>query len=448
LLDRLSLLIPLLLTAVAMGDVITLDDGSVVQGRIVRTPQGWHITQADGTSFDVGASRIKSIQVGDLSTQPSAAADALDSLRNAVDHATDISQIISRYQRFISQNSDPDVLKQANQDLLIWQERLDDGLVKIGDKWVTPQQRDRLQQQAQTQALAARDLLLQERRDDAAPLLQQILTDDPQNATALYLQGVLFYAENNLADSRHAFFEADKIVPRYPPTLNNLAVLCWQQGSYLPALGYYNNAMRAGPPAKEILDNVAEALNAVPAQYQNSPIVAEVTDRFTQQDAVVQRQESKVGLFRWGAIWVPGDQFKQIKADDDRSKKQFDELRSEYDALQQKIGAIDAEVDQNDREMHRLEAQNTFVGQDGGSVMLLPQSYWDLQDDNKRLAQSKTVLQQQQSDLQKEALIVQQRAATSSVQKYTGVQQIIGVEAAPLRTFASDSPATAPATQP
>lgn len=442
--SALSLLILAASAAAARGDVVTLDDGTRVQGRIVKTQTGWLITRDDGQTLSVTDDQVASIEVSRSATQPSEAQEGLASLRRAVEHLTDIPTIIEHYQRFISQTSDPDVLALTKQDMQTWQERLDAGLVKVGDSWVTPQQRERMQAAGQAEALQARDLILQGKDSDAEPILKQALVDDPENATAFYLQGVMRFDEKHPTDARAAFMAADQIAPNHGPTLNDLAVIAWQAGAAAQALGYYDQAMRASPEAREILDNVAEALNAMPQENRDSLICRRVADRFAEQDAALQQTLNKQGLFRWGSTWVTSQQLSDLKAAQAKLADQQESLSHEYDGLGEKMNEIDSEIDQNTREMHRMEASSYVVGVNGLLIQVpFPQSYYDLQSDNQKLAQDKQNLQTKRDDLHNQLEKAQQDAEKQlTIPQYTGIQKILGAEAAPVR--AGITPATMP----
>jgi tetratricopeptide (TPR) repeat protein len=435
----------------ARGDIVTLSDGSRVEGRIIKTTGGWLITQEDGQTISVMTDQVVSIEVSRSASQPSEAQEGLASLRRAQENVPDIPTIIEHYQRFISQTTDPDVVALAKQDLQTWQERLDAGLVKVGNQWVTPQEELRMQAQGQTEALAARDLILQGKYADAETSLKQALADDPENATAFYLDGVMRFHEKNLADARAAFMSVDQIAPGHGPTLNNLAVIAWQSGAAAQALGYYDQAMRAAPDAREILDNVAEALNALPEENRDTLICRRVADRFAEQDAALQQTLNKQGLFRWGSTWVTAQQLSDLKAAQAKSADQQESLSHEYDGLGERANEIDSEIDQNTREMHRMEASSYVVGVNGVLIQVpYPQSYYDLQSDNQKLAQDKQNVQAKRDDLHNQLLQAQQDAEKQlTVPQYTGIQKILGVEAAPLR--AGSPPSTIPsepATQP
>jgi tetratricopeptide (TPR) repeat protein len=430
----------LILSAAVHADVINLTDGTKVEGKIKRTSDGWDVTQKDGSVTTVPADKVASIEASRGAESVSVAADRLESLRRVAEHLSDLKDIISRYQKFIEQAGDQAVVAEANKDLGVWQDRLDQGLVKLGDKWITADERQHRRELAQSEALPARDLILNYHYKEAQKILEQALIDDPECAAALYLQGVALYKQDQVAQARKSFDTVNQIVQSHAPTLNNLAVIAWRQKSFVVAMSFYGQAMMASPQAKEILDNVAEALNAIPDDNKKAPVVLQAVALFGDQDAQLQQAAAQQGLYRWGATWVTAKQLQDLKAAEAKVKQELDNIQQQFDALQQKIGLIDSEIGANQREIDRLQASSTYSDRNGNIVqMQLPDIYYQMRRDTDKLADDKKVLQQQQDVLRGRVKQAQQKIP---VPKFTGMQQIIGVDGAPLR----DLPGTMPTT--
>ena len=430
----------LFLAAAAHADVINLTDGTKVEGKIQKTSDGWTVTQKDGTVQTISADKVASIEASRGVEDVSVSADRLASLRRVAEHLSDIQDIVNRYQKFIEQTGDQAVVADAKKDLGMWQERLDQGLVKLGDGWITTNEREHRRGLAQSEAMPAKDLIANYRYKEADKILRQAIQDDPECAAALYLQGVSLYKQDQVALSRKAFDAANQFAPSHAPTLNNLAVIAWRQKSFVVAMSFYGQAMMATPVAKEILDNVAEALNAVPDDNKKAPVVLQAVALFADQDAQLQQAAAQQGQYRWGATWVTAKQLQELKADEIRVKQELDALQAQYDGLQQKIGQIDSEIGANQREMDRLQASSTYIDRNGNNMQMpLPDVYYQMRRNNDKLADDKQVLRQQQDDLKSRAKQVQQEIP---VPKFTGVQNIIGVDGVPLRDLPGAIPTT------
>jgi tetratricopeptide (TPR) repeat protein len=424
----------LFLATAVQADIVYLDDGTHVEGRLTKLSDGWSIALPDGTIVKVKSENVTSIVAARVAS-PSEAMDRLASLRRAVDHMSDLKQIIDRYNKFLLQSNDRSANDDAKKDLAGWQQCLDQGLVKLGSQWITQQERDRVRQTAGAQATAARDLLIQNQNKDALAALQQAVTSDPENPLALYLEGVALYRLNQVTPARKAFEAANEFQPRDGATLNNLAVICWREKSYVAAINYYDQAMTVRPVDKRILDNMAQALHALPDANKKAPAVLHAMKDFQDQDSLFQQMQSKDGMFRWGSTWVTSQQLTELKESEAKVQDQINQLSHDFDALQQKVGEIDGEIDRNTREMHRLAASVTYVDANGMNVqMQLPQAFYDLQADNENLAKNKKTLQNQQESLRVRAREMQTKLPTA---KFFDDPTIFGAEAGP----SSEAPA-------
>jgi tetratricopeptide (TPR) repeat protein len=425
----------------ARADIVYLTDGTKVEGKIHKTDDGWSVTKADGTVVDIDADKVDSIEATPTDAGISVGEDRLLSLRRAVQNMTDPHDIIDRYQKFIATTGNPTVLAEARQDLQMWQGRLDQGMVKLGDQWIPSGERDRRRALAQSEALPAKDLINNYKYAAAAQILQQAVLDDPQCATALYLQGVMFYKQDQVTEARKSFEAVVPIVPDHGPTLNNLAVIAWREKSFVVAMNYYDQAMMASPVQREILDNVAEAINVVPHENQNAPVVLKGVRLFAEQDTTLQKIAAQQGMYRWGATWVNATQLAELKAAEAKVKQQMDALQQQVDALQQQIDGLNADAAKNQIQMDRLQAQSIIVDRNGNQIQLpLPDDYYQLKNDNASLTSQKQTLVDQQNKLHDRAKDIE---AQIPVPKFTGVQQIIGVDGVPVRDVGS-GPATVP----
>ncbi|HMO27113.1 MAG TPA: hypothetical protein PKB10_12680, partial [Tepidisphaeraceae bacterium] len=174
--------------ALVGADIITLTDGTRLEGKARRTADGYNITLPDGSVVYVEAHRVRSFELTP-STQPSdtRAASALASLKRAMEQATDPDQAITRYEQFIATYRNTPAADQAAGELAAWRDRRDRGLVRVGGQWVTPDQADAIHLEQARAALEARELIAAGRLREAEQLLRQAITRDPANASAHYL---------------------------------------------------------------------------------------------------------------------------------------------------------------------------------------------------------------------------------------------------------------------
>jgi tetratricopeptide (TPR) repeat protein len=444
---RLSLVIVLTFASLAQADVLVLKDGTRLEGDVKRGERGYVVNQPGGQFKVVALEQVKSIEL-QPATQgaPDVMREKLASLRRSVEHDEDINNIIHRYQRFIEQSGSAPASEEAKQDLAVWQQRRDAGLVKYGPRWVTEKERAELAEKTLQIADDARRMLKAARLAEAETTINQALADDPKNPTLLYLRGVLQFRKDQVVPSRKSFEQVNTLVPNHGPTLNNLAVIAARQNQPMASLSLYDQAMIWSPKNKAVLDNVAEMLNAVPDEHRGNAVVQKVARHFTEQDIELQKELEKQDLHRWGATWVNTQQLGELKVAERAVRDKLDALSADFDATKVRINNIDRDVEENERAMRRLEA-NSYVRDFNGNIYqaVLPSTYYQLQDDNVKLQREREEQYAKLERIRREAKTANQDLP---VPKYTGIQRLVEAEGAPIIAPAAPAAAAVPATQP
>lgn len=433
----------------ALADVVHLKDGTTLEGDVKRNDDGW-IVYNHGAATKVRSDQVVSIEMKpSAAASPQVAAERLASLRRSVENVTDLKEIISRYQRFITQTNDPASVTEAKKDLAIWQDRLNQNMVKVGNQWILPADRAKLTDQAAALADHARQLMKQGRTKDADPLLVEALNDDPQNPSALYLLGLLRYQQEQIPAARKALDVLVAMMPNHAPTLNNLAVVQWRQRQFVAALASYDAAMLADPINKDILDNVASALASLPAEFRDSPVTRKTTRRFQEQDQTLQERMAQSGWHRYGTTWITDKDLAQIKQQQKETQDKLDALATEFDQSKERWDHLNRSIEDTEAALHRIEATTYSRDPTTGAFIQLPYppTYYDLQRDDQRMRQDRAKEVTKMDSLKQSALALQKRLPN---QKTVDVQKVIGPEGTPLRV--ADIPATQPnappATQP
>jgi len=444
-LSRTVAVVILLLSGVAGADVVHLSDGSTREGTVKRVAGAYELIRADGTVEQIPAGQVKSIELrrtgapapgattAPVSADPSLTptdASTLASLRRSLENVTDPKQAVDRLEAFIERNKQSPVAAVAGADLDVWKDRLDRGLVRAGGKWVTPAEHDVLLAHSVGAADEARQLIKAGRLRDAETLLGKLLQDDPRNATALYLRGVVTYRTDRIPLARQNFDAVAALVSDHAPTSNNLAVVMGRQNQVPAALNAYDQAMTASPLNQAILDNVAEALHSLPENLHNNAITRRVSRKFTEQDTLLQQKLAADGWYRWGATWVTQAQLDQLNIVEREIVAKLDKLATDFDVVQNRIRQIELDIESNNRTIRQLEAAQWGRDLSGNPVRFaLPDVYYDLAADNKRLAATRAVEVRKLDDLRLTATRIKQQGPQP---KFTGVQRIIGEEGAPI----------------
>jgi Flp pilus assembly protein TadD len=415
-------LLPLMLIGclapLAVADIVHLNDGTQVEGTIQKGEDAYRVTTSSGIITQVPFEKVASIEVKSSST-PEASMGRLASLRRAVENMHDIRTILSRYDSFLQQNAGSPAATEAQAVI---------------------------QRQMTGVADGVRKAMKDGRIKEAGNVLDRALADDPQNVSLLYLRGVLLYRLEQLPGSRKAFEGVLAQAQDHGPTLNNLAVILWRQNATMAALNDYDAAMLAAPVSREILDNVAEALNALPENQRKSPVVAKVVRHFKEQDDDLQKKLADRGLVRWGATFVSQAQADKLAAQEREIHSQIDDMSRDFDATQARVNVINQTITSDQNEMHAIEVESLTTDSAGRMVRLpYPLRYSELGQEITSLQAELATKQAHLDELRRDAKLALQKMP---VTKYSGIQKIIDVDGMPVIAPANDPTTQPAATQP
>lgn len=437
----LVLLIVACLSAPALADVIYLTDGTKLEGDVKRTNDGYLVTEANGHVTLVPVAELKSIEIKKSTGTPQNADQSLASLRRAMANATDPRQVVQRYKEFIAQNAGTPAARSAQEDLTQWQDRLDKGLVKAGDQWITKEQLAVNEAKATEAADRIRPMIAAGKLNEAMAALDKALASAPENPALLYLKGVVFYRQNKLVPARKAFEGAEAQLPDHGPTHNNLAVILWQTHAQMPALLQYDKAMLAEPNNRQILDNVTEALHALPPEHQHSDLTKKVVQHYNDQEAALEGQMAEQGQYRWGSQWLNEKEFNKIKAATDQVQQKIDGYKKDATDIQARILRIDRDITEDTNVCNAIQQESMQIDGSGRVVQFpLPQRYWDLRRDIQSLQSERAF---KVRELQQLPALVADLEKTKPVGKYLGAQKIFDEKRMP--GASADEPATSPA---
>ncbi len=437
-----GLLAPLVAApAPAAADVLVRRDGTQLEGDVKKSPDGsgYDVRAADGTVTRVPRSEVKGVELKTPVT-PDDAQRRLASLRRSSDNVPDPKTAVARFKEFAAKYAGTPAAEESKTDLAMWQDRVERGMTKSGDRWVTPAELGAIQEESLAAAIHARRLLKQGRLKEAGPILDEALKDDPTNASAHYLRGLMLYKQEQLGPAKKSFESIAPLVPGHAPSLNNLAVIHWRQNNFAAALAAYDAAILAAPGEPVILNNVAEALNALPAEHRKIGATKKLVLDFNEQDEAVAETMAKQGRYRWGAQWVTGAELDKLQAKEREIKDKIDTLEEQFESAKDQLEQIDADMTDTERSLRRIEADSYRRDATGRPTRRpLPQVYYELRRDLAELERERTDQEAEMTRLRAEAKKVQQEMP---VPRYTGVQRLSETEGTPL------SPRPDPATDP
>ena len=423
----LALFFVALLWAPALGDIVYLNDGTKLEGDIQRTRDGWVITDAGGKSVSVNDSQVKSMRKTSGAEDPE---QMLASLKRAMAQQSDPKQVIERFRRFIEQYPNTPASKEGEKEIATWQDRLDRGLIRVGDQWVTKEQQSELQARAQDAAEEIHPLLAAGKLADASAALDKALAAAPGSPSLLYLKGILLFRQQQLVPSRKAFEAVAAQLADHGPTHNDLAVILWKTHAQMPGLAEYDKAMLTAPENRTILDNVAEALNALPVEYRKNSLTKKVVEHFNEQDAGLAKKMAENGLYRWGSQWLDEKQYAKLQTAEKEFDAKKDAMQKDYDGVQARLIQIErAIVDEQNLANGILQESVAYDPTTGRPIRYpLPERYYDLIKDIQAMQRERVLKRQQLEMLKKQAA---ELLKSKPAPKYSGIQRIIDLEGMP-----------------
>jgi tetratricopeptide (TPR) repeat protein len=423
-----SILGSLLFASAAWGGIVVTTSGERIEGDLKKTPSGWRVTQTDGSVREVAAAEVRAIELN--STGAGNQMERLDSLRRSVEAFEDIPKIIDRYRRFIEQVKDKPVIDAAIADVKTWQERLDKGLVKVGKRWMTPEEKRDLAVDIIRRVEEARQQIKAQDIASAQRTIASILDDEPDNISAVYLTAVILQQQGKSIEAETRFRDVLKSIVDHAPTLNNLAVLNARQKQWPAACAMMEQALAAEPNVQMLIDSAAELLEMLPADQRKSTSAQKLRQRFATQDGAMQKTMAARQMYRWGAKWVDQPTRDQLAEAEKGVKTRLDELQGDFDLTQGRIDRIDVEVTQNERTLREIESRSFIRTADGSYIRVpYPPAYYDIQRDINRLRAERGEMNKRLESLRDAAKRAQ---AELPVPKYAGSIPAIGEDGVPI----------------
>ena len=441
------ILIVLMTVACASAGVLVTTDGDRLEGEIKRVKDGWQVTPPDGKSVVVPITRVASIELSNPNPN-SRAMEGLASLRRSVEHSDDIKKIIERYKRFIDFSKDDATTVAAQQDLLIWQERLDENRVKLGKQWITPKQKQEMLALTLARVDEVRALIKARDFKKALAVTDALLEVDAQNVSGLYLSGVIRARQGNTPDAKKNFLAVAAQIADHAPTQLNLAVIQAKQKQWGPACAAMEQALASAPNVQVLIDTAAELLAMLPEDQQKTTVAQKLTRQFVEQDAALQKVMATKQMYRWGATWVDKLTRERLAAAEAELKTKLDAMQKEFDDTQARVQRIDIDTQETTRALRELETRSVARAADGTLVRIpYPAAYYDLQRDLTRMRGDRIEAVARLDTLRESA-----RRARSDlpIPQYTGVLNMIEEDGVPVvmpapQNVSPDAPTTSPA---
>jgi Tfp pilus assembly protein PilF len=333
---------------------------------------------------------------------------------------------VEKYKAFLGKNPSAAARAEAEKELAVWQDRVDRGLVKVGENWVTPSEAAEKQKNAAGVADGAAALIAAKNYAGAEAAVDGALKDAPNNPSLLFLKGVILFKKNQMVPARKAFEQVEASEPGNWAVHNNLGVILFQTRAQMPALAQYDKAMIAEPENQRVLDNVAEALHQLPATAMKNDVVRKVVDRFMAQDALLaEKMKQEKGLMRLGAQWVGADEYSTLQASRKDAEEKIAQYRRDAAELPGQISTIDQDLTIKTNAMKAIVQESSGIDAYGHIVTSqLPQHYYQLKQEVEQMTADRVLKQRRLEQLPRLMSEAQKQLAESQA-RYSGKQGIV-----------------------
>lgn len=163
------LLVMSLLVGTSAGDVVTLNNGTTVEGTVFKFGNEYRIKLADGSTRIIPERDVRSISRG-ASPAPGTVAEPGERPRNAASAGFQSTKLradavaapilaVTIWEQFIEGNPTEQDLAAAKSELDKWQQLANDNAEKINGKWIGGEERRKLLQEVNSLCAEARDMM-------------------------------------------------------------------------------------------------------------------------------------------------------------------------------------------------------------------------------------------------------------------------------------------------
>lgn len=335
----LSALMILLLTCIVQGDVLTLNDGTTIEGRVIPQGDRYWVKPTGGESKFIPKSQVKqwtqsTVPTPAAPTAPkSPTADATTPAKPtvALDFATTKSRAdrvdaplaaVALWQSYIDANPTAADLPQAKTELDRWKQLDKDEAEKINGKWVGGEERKKLIEKVTAMLTEAAGMLENNQTVKAVAKLEEAVKIYPNSFIANFELG--YYCLSKAAGSGsnarvdqaiRSLEMATKLRPNSAAAWSNLAIAYNFRQKYEQSVLVAYKAAQLDD-SKEVVQNLVNSLaQAPPGMRENNTKVRPIME-----EAVLLAQKRGVsGDRRQGWLYIRPDK-DEGKGDDSNAK--------------------------------------------------------------------------------------------------------------------------------
>jgi tetratricopeptide (TPR) repeat protein len=184
-------------------------------------------------------------------------------LAEAANRCASAKEAIVLYQRFLADESmAASDLQAAKNNLPLWQSRVEKNLVRLGTRWLDPNEAAAHRARARELVLKGRQLLEVDQGPAARDKLMEANREDPDGIEGHFLLGIGYaLLARDATTARQHFSECVKRQPSHVASLNNLALADVRLNHYDDALRCWRKAIEVSPATPEIIQNLGRFLH-------------------------------------------------------------------------------------------------------------------------------------------------------------------------------------------
>ena len=265
--------------AVLRADKLTLNNGTVIEGTVIKQSTGYWVKTADGESRIIPASDVASLVKSGAAgapqgnvpgaMAPAGGSTSYDGVSRKIAAADTIGAVISILNDYIKTNPAPDDLKKAKDALVTWTDLATSGAEKINGKWVSGAEYKAIVEKSITLVDEAIKLAMENQMIQSIAKLNEANKVYPNSFDVNFWLGYTSLMKESFDEAAQFFEKATKLNPKSPEATANLGLVYFKKKQFEKAILQLQKAAELGDTPEIAIDLVA-AISLSPEQMQRN----------------------------------------------------------------------------------------------------------------------------------------------------------------------------------
>lgn len=274
-------------TAVALADRLFLNDGTVLEGTVMKNGDSYWVKTPDGKSQIIPAARVDRVESGNApaagstatpgTAAPTGSANFAATKTKAERVTTPMAAVII-WQIFLDGTPDAGDIDKAKAEMDKWQKMADEGAEKIKGKWVQGEEREAIVKKAAKLLRDAEDAMENNQTFVAMEKLQQSAAIYPNDFQVNYLLGTINAASNHKFDEAIRYFTAaSRLRPNSAGAMANIGICMHAKGKYSDGLKMLFKASKI-EDSQQLAKSLVVAINMSPPAVLRSASIKPIVE--------------------------------------------------------------------------------------------------------------------------------------------------------------------------